>query len=314
MELPNTRTDNNDNVFLLEKNKNKENFKENKNPLIVAPLQSEKVTIIVKSPTLKDKESLRSEVGEVLESVKENASNVVDKVIRVEEQDINSFKRDTESISQSQQQQQSIEEFVIPVVAENYSFSKMILSEDISIEKRWIEKDEIKIPVRYEKLFVNNKEIDVYSKQGIISQIKEKISDLVQSDDDDDNGNVNKMKENEDDDNKNQKHKKDIENQKREEPQLKGESVPLFDNQQTENSNEQLYQDNNNNKELINNNKYQTLIPLYAEEITVSKKMVKVGEIALSKRRIVETENVDVDTIKERINVEHADGRKEKIN
>jgi hypothetical protein len=168
MELPNTRTDNNDNVFLLEKNKNKENFKENKNPLIVAPLQSEKVTIIVKSPTLKDKESLRSEVGEVLESVKENASNVVDKVIRVEEQDINSFKRDTESISQSQQQ--SIEEFVIPVVAENYSFSKMILSEDISIEKRWIEKDEIKIPVRYEKLFVNDNEIDVYSKQGIISQ------------------------------------------------------------------------------------------------------------------------------------------------
>jgi stress response protein YsnF len=305
MELPNTETDNNDNVFLLEKNKNKENFKEDKNPLIVAPLQSEKVTIIVKSPTLKDKESLRSKVGEVLESVKENASNVVDRVVKVEEQDINSFKRDTESISQSQQQQ-SIEQFVIPVVAENYSFSKKILSEDISIEKRWIEKDEIKIPVRYEKLFVNDKEIDVYSKQGIISQIKEKISDLVQSGDDD------KTKEKEDD-NKNQKEdNKDIENQKREEPQLKGESVPLFDSQQTENSNEQLSQ-GNNNKELINNKKYQTLIPLYAEEITVSKKMVKVGEIVLSKRRVVETENVDVDTIKERINVEHADGRKEKI-
>ncbi|HET8856658.1 MAG TPA: DUF2382 domain-containing protein [Nitrososphaeraceae archaeon] len=305
MELPNTETDNNDNVFLLEKNKNKENFKEDKNPLIVAPLQSEKVTIIVKSPTLKDKESLRSKVGEVLESVKENASNVVDRVVKVEEQDINSFKRDTESISQSQQQQ-SIEEFVIPVVAENYSFSKKILSEDVSIEKRWIEQDEIKIPVRYEKLFINDKEIDVYSKQGIISQIKEKISDLVQSGDDD------KTKEKEDD-NKNQKEdNKDIENQKREEPQLKGESLPLFDSQQTENSNEQLSQ-GNNNKELINNNKYQTLIPLYAEEITVSKKMVKVGEIVLSKRRVVETENVDVDTIKERINVEHADGRKEKI-
>jgi stress response protein YsnF len=305
MELPNTETDNNDNVFLLEKNKNKENFKEDKNPLIVAPLQSEKVTIIVKSPTLKDKESLRSKVGEVLESVKENASNVVDRVVKVEEQDINSFKRDTESISQSQQQQ-SIEEFVIPVVAENYSFSKKILSEDVSIEKRWIEQDEIKIPVRYEKLFINDKEIDVYSKQGIISQIKEKISDLVQSGDDD------KTKEKEDD-NKNQKEdNKDIENQKREEPQLKGESVPLFDSQQTENSNEQLSQ-GNNNKELINNKKYQTLIPLYAEEITVSKKMVKVGEIVLSKRRVVETENVDVDTIKERINVEHADGRKEKI-
>ena len=310
MELPNTETDNNDNVFLLEKNKNKENFKEDKNHLIVAPLQSEKVTIIVKSPTLKDKESIKSKIEGALESVKENASNIVDKVIKVEEQDINSFKRNTESISQSQQQQQqqSIEEFVIPVVGENYSFSKKILSEDVSIEKRWVEGDEIKIPVRYEKVFVNDKEIDVYSKQGIISQIKEKISDLVQSDDDDD-----ERKEKEDDNKNQNEDNKDIESQKREEPQLKGESVPLFDNQQTENSNEQLSQGTNNNKELTNNNKYQTLIPLYAEEITVSKKMVKVGEIVLSKRRVVETENVDIDTIKERINVEHADGRKEKI-
>jgi len=301
MELPNSETDNNDNVFLQEKNKNKEDFIEDKNPLVVSPLQSEKVTIIVKPHILENRESLSSKVGVVLASVKENASNIVDKVVKGEEQDINSFKRNTESISQSQQQ--SIEEFVIPVVGEKYSFSKKTLSEDINIEKRWEEKDEIKIPVRYEKLFVNDKEIDVYSKQGIISQIKEKISDLVQSGDDDG------TKENENDEN--QTDNKDIENHKRKESQLKGESVPLFDNQQTENSNGQLSQSNNNNE--LTNNKYQTLIPLYAEEITISKKIVKVGEIVISKRKIVEMENVDVDTIKERINVEHADGRKEKI-
>src|SRR5918993_3389061 len=300
MELPNSETDNND-TMIQEKNKNEDNFEENKNPLVVSPLQSEKITIIVKPHILEDRESLKSKVGEVLESVKENASNIVDKVIKVEEQDISSFKRDTESVSQPQQQ--SIEEFVIPVVAENYSFSKKILSEDINIEKRWEEKDEIKIPVRYEKLFVNDKEIDVYSKHGIISQIKEKISDLVQSDDDDDG-----MKQKEED--KNQTDNKEIENQKRKEPQLNGESVPLFDNQQIEDSNGQV--SHGNNKELTNN-KYQTLIPLYAEEITISKKIIKVGEIVISKRRVVETENVDVDTIKERINVEHADGRKEKI-
>lgn len=300
MELPNSETDNNDNVFLPEKNKNKEDFREDKNPLVVSPLQSEKVTIIVKPHILENRESLSSKVGEVLESVKENASNIVDKVVKREEQDINSFKRNTESTSQPQQQ--SIEEFVIPVVAENYSFSKKILSEEINIEKRWEEKDEIKIPVRYEKLFVNDKEIDVYSKHGIISQIKEKISDLVKSDDD------NEMKQKEGD--KNQTDNKEIENQKRKEPQLNGESVPLFDDQQIEDSNGQL--SHGNNKELTNN-KYQTLIPLYAEEITISKKIIKVGEIVISKRRVVETENVDVDTIKERINVEHADGRKEKI-
>jgi hypothetical protein len=307
MELPNSETDNND-TMIQEKNKNEDNFKENKNPLVVSPLQSEKVTIIVKPHILEDRESLKSKVGEVLESVKENASNIVDKVIKVEEQDINSFKRDTESVSQPQQQ--SKEEFVIPVVAENYSFSRKILSEDINIEKRWEEKDEIKIPVRYEKLFVNNKEIDVYSKQGIISQIKEKISDLVHAGGD--SGDDGETKENEDNNKNQNEYNKDNENQKRKEPQLEGERVPLFDDQQTENSNGQLSQGNNNNKELTNN-KYQTLIPLFAEEITISKKIVKVGEVVISKRRVVEIENVDVDTIKERINVEHADGRKEKI-
>jgi stress response protein YsnF len=310
MELPNSETNNNNNnnnSMIQEESKNKlEDIRANKNPLIISPLQSEKLTIVIQSPSLENKKSLKSKIEGALESVKDNASNIVDKVIKVEEQDINSFKRDIESISEPQQQ--SIEEFVIPVVGEKYSFSKNLLSEDINIEKRWIEKDEIRVPIRYEKLFVNDKEIDVYSKQGIISQIKEKISDLVNSggDGDDEDG---EMKENEDDDKK-QKDNKDIENQKREEPQLEGESVPLFDNQQIENSNGQLSQDNN--KELTNN-KYQTLIPLYAEEITVSKKMVKVGEIVISKRRVVEMENVDVDTIKERINVEHADGKKEKI-
>ena len=306
MELPNSETDNND-TMIQEKNKNEDNFEENKNPLVVSPLQSEKVTIIVKPHILEDRESLKSKVGEVLVSVKENASNIVDKVIKVEEQDINSFKRDTESVSQPQQQ--SIEEFVIPVVAENYSFSKKILSEDINIEKRWEEKDEIKIPVRYEKLFVNDKEIDVYSKQGIISQIKEKISDLVHAGGD--SGDDGETKENEDNNKIQNEYNKDIENQKRKEPQLEGERVPLFDVQQTENSNGQLSQGNNTNK--LTNNKYQTSIPLFAEEITISKKIVKVGEVVISKRRLVEIENVDVDTIKERINVEHADGRKEKI-
>ena len=307
MELPNSEKDSNDNVFLPEKNKNKEDFREDKNLLVVSPLQSEKVTIIVKPHILEDRESLKSKVGEVLVSVKENASNIVDKVIKVEEQNINSFKRDIESVSQPQQQ--SIEEFVIPVVAENYSFSKKILSEDINIEKRWEEKDEIKIPVRYEKLFVNDKEIEVYSKQGIISQIKEKISDLVHAGED--SGDDGETKENEDNNKIQNEYNKDIENQKRKEPQLEGERVPLFDVQQTENSNGQLSQGNNTNK--LTNNKYQTSIPLFAEEITISKKIVKVGEVVISKRRLVEIENVDVDTIKERINIEHADGRKEKI-
>ncbi|HSL14502.1 MAG TPA: hypothetical protein VK882_09630 [Nitrososphaeraceae archaeon] len=306
MQLPNSQHDaDDDNSIIREKNND---LKKARNPLVVSPSQSEKVRIIVKSPTLKDKESLISKVEEVFESVKENTSNIINKAIKVEEQDINSFQRFSEKVSRAQQQESNEEEFVIPVIAEDYSLSKKTLSEEINIEKRWVEHDEIKIPVRYEKVFVNDKEIDVYSKQGAISQIKEKISDLVQS-----NKEENETKEEDKEDTKNQNDKKEIENKKRrgedeEELQLKGEIVPLFDNQQNEDNNKH----DSNNKELTKDER-QALIPIYAEEITISKKLVKVGEILLSKRRVIEEENVNVDTTKERISVEHPDGRKEKL-
>lgn len=307
MQLPNSQSDaaDDDNPIIKEKNND---LKEERNPLIVSPSQSEKVRIVVKSPMLKDKESVISKVEEVFETVKESTSNIINKAIKVEEQDINSFKRFSEKASQPQEQESIEEEFVIPVIAEDYSLSKKTLSEEINIEKRWIEHDEIKIPVRYEKVFVNDKEIDVYSKQGTISQIKEKISDLVQS-------NKENETEEEKEGTKNQNDNKEIENKKREvrekeELQLKGEIVPLFDNQQNEYNN--IHSNSSNNEELTKN-KNQALIPIYAEEITISKKLVKVGEILLSKRRVIEEENVNVDTKKERISVEHPDGRKEKL-
>ena len=306
MQLPNSQPDaDDDNSIIREKNND---LKEARNPLVVSPSQSEKVRIIVKSPTLKDKESLISKVEEVFESVKENTSNIINKAIKVEEQDINSFQRFSEKVSKTPQQESIEEEFVIPVIAEDYSLSKKTLSEEISVEKRRVEHDEIKIPVRYEKVFVNDKEIDVYSKQGAISQIKEKISDLVQS-----NKEETETKKEEKEDTKNQNDKKGIENKKRrgedeEELQLKGEIVPLFDNQQNQGNNIHY----SNNKELTKDER-QALIPIYAEEITISKKLVKVGEILLSKRRVIEEENVNVDTTKERISVEHPDGRKEKL-
>ena len=213
MQFPNSQPDDlvdNNNHTLIKKKNN--NHKDDGNPSIVSPFQSEKVRIIIKSPTLKDKESIKSKVEEVFESVKENTSNIINKAIKVEEQDINSFKRFSEKVSQTQQQQKESleEEFVIPVIAEEYSLSKKNLSEEINIEKRWVEQEEIKIPVRYEKVFVNDKEIDVYSKQGVISQIKEKISDLVQS-----NKEENETMNEEKIDTKNQKDNKEIEKKKK---------------------------------------------------------------------------------------------------
>ncbi len=309
MQLPNSQPDNvddDDNPLIKKKNNG---LTDDRNPLIVPPSQSEQVRIIVKSPTLKDKESLITKVEEAFESVKETTSNILNKAIKVEEQDINSFKSNSEKGSKIQQQESNEETYVIPVIAEDYSLSKKTLSEDINIEKRWIEHDEIKIPVRYEKVFVNDKEIDVYSKQGAISQIKEKISDLVHS------TKIENETEDEKEIIKNENDNNEAKNKKRalgeeEELQLKGEVVPLFDNTQNEDN---MHNSRSNNNEEFTKNKNQALIPLYAEEVTISKKLVKVGEILVSKRRVIEKENVNVESIKERISVEHPDGKKEKL-
>jgi stress response protein YsnF len=313
MQLPNSQPDSIDDNHNPPIKKKNNDLRDDINPLIVSPSQSEKIRIIVKSPTLKDKESLISKVEEVFESVKENTSNLITKAVKVEEQDINSFKRFSEKVSQNQQQEFNEDEFVIPVIAEDYSVSKKTLSEDINIEKRWVEHEEIKIPVRYEKVFVNDKEIDVYSKQGAISQIKEKLSDLVHS----------TKRENETEDEKentkNENDNNEVENRKRsvgeeEEIQLKGEIVPLFGNQQyKDNIHNSRSSSNSSYNEEFTKNENQALIPIYAEEITISKKLVKVGEILLSKRRVIEEENVNVLTTKERISVEHPDGKKEKL-
>jgi hypothetical protein len=95
MQLPNSQSDaaDDDNPIIKEKN---DDLKEERNPLIVSPSQSEKVRIVVKSPMLKDKGSLISKVEEVFETVKENTSNIINKAIKVEEQDISSFKRFSE--------------------------------------------------------------------------------------------------------------------------------------------------------------------------------------------------------------------------
>ena len=293
MESLAPKTDDN-NTSAKQENENKKDdfFREDKNPLVVSPPEAQTVTIIVKSHALKDKESFKSRVGEAFESVRENASNIVDKVMKVEEQDINSFRNaanNNKSISNSPEQlQESKEQYVIPIIGEKYAFNKITLSDEINIEKRWVEQDEIKIPVRYEKVFVDDKEFDAYTEtHGIVSQIKDKISDLFHSSNEEDEDEKNE-------DSNGKSPQGIVDNSNTNDIKNEEETTTITTTKNSENDQLQL-------------------IPLYAEEITISKKIVKVGEIAISKRRIVEKENVDIDMIKERINVEYGDGRKEKI-
>jgi stress response protein YsnF len=69
---------------------------------------------------------------------------------------------------------------------------------------------------------------------------------------------------------------------------IEGETIPLLD----------VDQDGGEAKET------KKVIPLYAEQILVSKKLVQIGEVVISKRSVTENRNIHIDTIKEEVTIE----------
>ena len=65
----------------------------------------------------------------------------------------------------------------------------------------------------------------------------------------------------------------------------------------------------------IDNNSSETekVIPLWAEEIEVNKKMVKVAEIVIKKRKVTEKKNIDIDIKKEEVTIKYPDGITEQL-
>jgi uncharacterized protein (TIGR02271 family) len=55
------------------------------------------------------------------------------------------------------------------------------------------------------------------------------------------------------------------------------------------------------------------VIPLWAEQIEVSKKMIKVAEIVIKKRRVTETKKIDIDIKKEQVTIKYPDGKTERL-
>jgi stress response protein YsnF len=60
-------------------------------------------------------------------------------------------------------------------------------------------------------------------------------------------------------------------------------------------------------------NETEKIVPIWGEEIIVSKRKVKLGEIIIRKRRIIENKKIDVDIRKEKIIVEYPNGIKEQL-
>ena len=154
-----------------------ETNKNNKNPMRISPKKSKDSRMTIKPSVIHQEGSFSTKVDHLFESVKEKTSDYFDKV-KIKQHNINSFAATATNIQEANKVHNQ-QEYVIPVLEEKYTISKNTVLEDIKIEKKWITHNEkIQVPVSYEKLFVNDKELDAYSKENIFTQIKDKILDF----------------------------------------------------------------------------------------------------------------------------------------
>jgi stress response protein YsnF len=164
---------------------------------------------------------------------------------------------------------------VIPVIEENFSISKKMNTDSVTIQKICTTKTEkIAIPRRFEEVFVNGKKIEAFEKHDsigdeILSKVKEGIKESLDSIHKDHNKKEYSVSE---------------------QNETTRELIPLFD------------YESSNNKEI------EKAIPIYAEEIVISKKMVKLGEVIIKKNRVTVNNKIDVDIKKEKVTVQYPDG------
>ena len=164
----------------------------------------------------------------------------------------------------------------IPVNEERFSISKNTVSEDVKIEKRWISATrKVEIPVPYEEVYVNDKVVKLFDEKDD-DNILSKLKDKILDSIDRD---------------KNKQQQTTI-SQQQNEP--RGELIPLFD-------------DNDNNQIT------EKVIPILGEEIVVSRRTVKIGEIVIKKRRVTDNKKIQIDIKKEKVMLEYPDGTTEQI-
>ena len=183
---------------------------------------------------------------------------------------------------------------VIPVVEENFDLLKKTIIQETKIVKRPATKTEkIEVPITYEEVYVNDKKLKIYEKEegeGILSKLKGTIAHSITADD----SNIEYRYPNpsstsdlsaDNSRSQNQYHDYNYDTE--------GELVPLIEGQEK--------------------NETEKIVPIWGEEIIVSKRKVKLGEIIIRKRRIIENKKIDVDIRKEKVIVEYPDGVKKQL-
>jgi stress response protein YsnF len=71
-----------------------------------------------------------------------------------------------------------------------------------------------------------------------------------------------------------------------------------------------LFDDKDQNN---SNQETEKVIPIMGEEVVVSGRTVKIGEIVIKKRRVIDNEKIKIDIKKEKVILEYPDGTTEQI-
>ena len=190
---------------------------------------------------------------------------------------------------------------IIPVMEENFDLSKKTIVQETKIMKRLTTKTEkIEVPITYEEVYVNDKKLNIYDKEegeGLLSKLKDTVAHSIASTD----SNIEYH----------------YHNSSLDSPDLSSASKPSVEKSESQNQ----YHDDNYNREgelvpLIEGqekNETEKIVPIWGEEIIVSKRKVKLGEIIIRKKRIIENKKIDVDIKKEKVIVEYPHGVKEEL-
>lgn len=209
---------------------------------------------------------------------------------------------DTPSISSDLQGEQVVSQ--IPLYGEDFELTKKEVETNVQLEKTWVHTTkQIEIPVKYEEILLNGKEFSSYDQKEIVemlSKIKHKISHVFHHDEE------NKKNYNEESqpDKKTDKRQHNNHDPSHENSELEIHYTKQSSKKETDDSSSTPSVSPNGN----NTNQFEKIIPLWGEEITINRKLVKLGEIIIRKYQVSENHEIHVELNKEKYSIKYPDG------
>ena len=176
---------------------------------------------------------------------------------------------------------QPTQEQIVPILEEDFSISKQTSIKETKIEKKVVTKTKtVKIPITYEELYINGKKLKSVEEPRILSALKDKISNITNIGSSDTSVDQSISKKNKIED--------------------RGEQVPLFSSHPA-------------SDDVTSENEKEKVIPIYEEQFEIVKKVAKVAEFVITKRRITEKKVIDIDLRREQVKIKYPDGRSQKL-